>query len=547
MKHLLIILILLSVISTNKTLGQTMDKNNPAYKEYSSLERHLASIKKYYDKGQFTSTMATYLGYAEKSINKLKTEYESVNISSLEASYKTYKDAYDEKQGNDGSAKEQLKDDAAYFLKWVRLADYFYHETTADGARGLKGGDEEAIATYEKVKGFTRADFMQKIEDSKKHGTYDNCKVYINKFLKVLDGYDEFIAKAEDLFYEYIKDMDYAGTKGNPTKEMQQLVEAEAFCKVLLTFSPDNADAKSWLKQVESRMGNKKKTITESTTSDFHQQHINQVVFSKKPLSIGSETEGDITTNFTSGDEIYGTIYLSTKVRELQKSYALLYMNIYVDGEFLATTNETGIWITTPMQEKTYVQFALSPSDTWIKQNYQPYIDEEQYSLAQFNELLARKGAYQHKVEIEIKFRNSAGGKIKGVFRVDLSNGTDFYQTLAQKLKGKTMSAIGLPKKGMSNTTLEKQMLNIMNAKSSGGQKYIKAVIVSTDWDTERSYNGTITGRSVSAAMVSKKSDGTCMYQNILFAQDYTGSGYSDKLKFAGAGDNKVLPCENIK
>ncbi|MEM6297058.1 MAG: hypothetical protein AAF740_00040 [Bacteroidota bacterium] len=525
----------------------TLERTHPAYADHSNLQKHLKNIQRYKDKGAI-KMMETYINFAQKSIEKLKANHPDVDISAEIAQYEAYKKGYDEQVNGQNAQKQSEQGEVEYFKKWERSLSGAYHIKTADQADLLKANGRFALQAYEAAKDFDEKEYRARLEQCKQNGTYTQVQFFSDRFLRMYDDYDNFIERSEDTFYSYLKDLTYAGVKGNPQEEMKQLKEAEALCKTFLAYRPNNTTAKGWLAQVHSRMGNKSKTMESAFASELHKKYVGQVVFSKKPLQVGSENESDLTNSFVSGDHIYGTLYLANTVRIAQDSYALLYMDIYVDGDFLATTNETGIWVTTPMQEKTYLQFALSPDQSWIDKNYAPYVENEQYTLGQFNEFLASKGDYPHKVKIVLRPRGTAVGKITGEFRIDLSGGSDFYQKLGAKLKGETIANVGVPKAGMRDASLEAQMLKIVSGLNPSNRiAYQKAIITTPNWTVERnSLTGVILGRTIQGVVTGKKPGGTCFFQYFSFKQAYTGSGYSSALSYAGAGPVTVITCDKI-
>lgn len=98
-------------------MNTTLNHNHPAYVDFSALQRHIKSIQRYYDKGKLTPTMKTYLGYTQKSIEKLKNEYPDIDISTEVKQYKKIQSEYDKKINNDKAEAANQKNDINYSKK----------------------------------------------------------------------------------------------------------------------------------------------------------------------------------------------------------------------------------------------------------------------------------------------------------------------------------------------------------------------------------------------------------------------------------------------
>jgi len=215
----------------------------------------------------------------------------------------------------------------------------------------------------------------------------------------------------------------------------------------------------------------------------------------------------------------------------------------------IAEGSMTAVWVTTPMQEKNYLQFAIVPSPEWKAKHSSVYIENKLRTHEHIAKRLLDTGPYSGTtVEVILTFRGTHS-KVKGNFTIDLSAGTDHLSNIINSEENSRLSSQQLPAAGMVNSNLEQQALAILGKSSAGtGKTYHKAIILSKNWDYDKSYAGVTVSRSIVIALVSKEHDGKCMYQYFNFKQQAHGNGnFNDNLEFAGAGDNFYLSCENAQ
>ena len=299
-------------------------------------------------------------------------------------------------------------------------------------------------------------------------------------------------------------------------------------------------------------MGNAAGEAEKFYTSDFHKENLNKIIWSNKPLVIGKEKDmaASIKTSFKTGEYIYGTAYLGINAKDAMNGNDDLRVRIRVDGG-------TAIWggdlsfIDLPLsvQGKSYIQFALLPDAQWIKDNYAPYISEENWTLSYLMDELARSGDISHEITCELIFPTSKIKDVKSKFSLDLGSGSAEIKTLAAKLHNELMASRTLPKAGMNNPALEKQLLTVMQKLPGWNETFNKAIITSSAWTvTKNELTGVILYRYISVIGTCKNADGKCFYQEFTFRQDYTGGGnYESGVKYNSYGSKREIGCDKIK
>jgi tartrate dehydratase alpha subunit/fumarate hydratase class I-like protein len=89
-----------------------------------------------------------------------------------------------------------------------------------------------------------------------------------------------------------------------------------------------------------------------------------------------------------------------------------------VNNYLVAPGDETGVWFTTKMQDSKVVQFAILPSDEWVRRHSEPYKKHDVKTHDNILQIIKEQATNQIKVEVELMFKGS-GSKIKGSFVIN--------------------------------------------------------------------------------------------------------------------------------
>ncbi|MEN0005053.1 MAG: hypothetical protein AAF798_12960 [Bacteroidota bacterium] len=515
---------------------------DPCKKYQSTLKKHLSKLQKVTGKKLL---FRTYVGFAEKTLAKIKKKCPNLDVSAEEQQLASIK-------GEQTADKaEASNDEQDYFKNIYTRLPYVY--TKADvGAAGTDGlkffsthkNLEKAKALYGD---FSKADYLSKVEQAKQDGTYEKHRFFIDRTVNALNDYPRFIDNSASTFNEYVGYLNNTGVKGDAQQELKHLNAAKDFCQLLLCFAPAHSKASAWLRQVEKKMQAIGGSISYAST--MHRDNLGKLLFSNKQVPIGNETTADFSNSFQSGDPIFATIYLPSKLRAMTDSYVINNMEVKVNGMMVDEGSRTAICVNTPMQEKNYLQFAIIPDASWTKQYAKLYADHDMFTHESIARALVDAGPYSDiSVDIRVIFRGTRSD-VKGSFTIDQSGGIEAVQQVLVAQENKRYANATLPKAGMRNAELEQAALEIMRKKtnSSSGKVYQKAIIVSKDWDYDKSWAGVTVSRSLVMALTSKEFDGKCMYQLFTFFQQEKGNGtFSNTLEFGGAGENTYTACENL-
>lgn len=534
----------------DKQIDQLVPETHQAYNNYYRFKTDLLTKAFEYYRHKKPTNSFKSLKDAKEILTQITNKHQDLNLALVHSEIERLEGLLNSESGSEISSTLNKEADANYFRNLVMNLPYIYSEGPkgARGAKGLKDFTGDWVYKTNKMfESFTVEQFQNNIETSKKEGTYPRVQFYAEQVQKALNDYPAFISKSNGMFNTYIDYLNDSSVKGNPQLEIEQLKRAQIFCKLLLKFAPGNPTASKWLTQVENQMKSKKNAI--SYDSEMHEKYLGKMLFSKKEITVGNEVASDFTTSFKAGDHIYGIVYLPTRLRELTDSYAMNNMEISINGGIISNPTNTAVWVTSPMQDKNYLQFALLPSEQWKKKNGKPYLENDIRTFEHTLNGLINAGPYSDaEVGVKLSMRKP-GQSFRASFKIDVSSGLDELRKMLTQSENERLSEIKLPKAGMNDVNLQNQALAIMRRKSEGsGKTYNKAIITSVNWDYDKSYAGVTVSRSIDIAMVSKEHDGKCMYQYINFKQQAKGDGtFNSNLEFAGAGTNVYISCDNVK
>lgn len=530
-KYLLVLVALFAIIAAP---AQDPNYTGPAKIYVKSFWTQIEKLK------SGTATPSTIMN-AERAIKSIKETDPSYNTSEMEALVKPYKEKAAKEQNDKKDALAKSNAEKEYYSDlWAKMVSVY--STGIDIQPGVTGK-----TYYDRVKALNLAEYQEK----RKTVAEVDPKSYIALIDKMLADYDNYVVRADRLKWNVVKPMTDSRNATNPQEKMDLLEKAKYECEAILLLSPNNAPFKQKLEEINKLMGNAAGEAAKFFTSDFHKQNLNKIIWSSKPLVIGKESEMSsfIKNEFKSGDYIFGTAYLGINAKEAMNGNDDLRVRIRVDGGTAVWGGDLSyIELPVSVQGKSYIQFALLPDAQWLKDNYAPYIAEENWTISYFLDELVRGGDVSHQITCELIFPTNKIDDIESKFSLNLGNGSTEIKAMATKLSNELMASRQLPKAGMSNPAMEAKMVEALN-KLGWKEKFSKAIIVSNSWTVNKNaLTGAILYRYVGAVGITKDTDGKCYYQEFTFRQDYTGAGnYESGVKYNSYGGKREIGCDKIK
>lgn len=485
---------------------------------------------------------ASSISNAERAIRSVKETDRDYNTAGMEAAIKPWKEKSEKEQSDKKNTSSKNDEERNYYKElWAKMISVY-----------SKGRDIQPGATgksyYDRVNALNLPDYYEK----KKTVEVIEPKSYMGLIEEMLADYDNYLIRSDRMKWVVVKAMTDSRNAVNPQEKIDLLQHVKYDCEAVLMLSPNNAAFKQKLDEVNKLLGGAAGEAAKFYTSEYHKQHVNTIVWSTKPLVVGKETEmaPSIKTDFKTGDYIYGTAYLGINAKDAMNGNSDLRVRIRVDGA-------TAIWggdlsyIELPLavQGKSYIQFALLPDAQWLKDNYAPYLAEENWTLSYLMDELVRSGDVSHEITCDLIFPSSKIKDIKSKFSLNLGDGSTAIKTLATKLHNELMASRQLPKAGMSNPALEKQMLSVMEKLPGWNEKFNKAIITSSTWSIKKNeLTGAILYRYIGVMGTCKNADGTCFTQEFTFRQDYVGGGnYEGTAKYNSYGGKREIGCDKVK
>jgi len=533
MKKIIIALLALFII----TVAQAQDPN------YTGAAR--TQVKMFWgqiEKMKAGNSSNSALMSAERAIKSTKEMDPAYSTADMEAALKPWKDKASQDQNNAKATVSGKEAEKEYFKDlWQKMVSVY-----------SRGNDIEPGVTgkayYDRVAALNLTEYQER----KKAAGDFTPKSYLGLIEEMLADYDNYVVRADRLKWNVISPMTESRGATNPQKKTDLLQSAKYECEAVLMISPNNMPFKQKLDDITKLMGAAEGEASKFFTSDFHKKNLNKIVWSTKPLVAGKEAEmaSSIKTGFRTGDYIYGIAYLGINAKDVMNGNDKLRVRIKVDGA-------TAIWggdlsyidLPVTVQDKSYIRFALLPDAQWLKDNYAPYIARENWTLSYFMDELANAGDISHDITVELIFPTSKIHDIESRLSLDLGAGSTEIKTMATKMHNELMTSRQLPKAGMNNPALEKQMLATMEKLPGWNEKFISAIITSTSWAIKKNeLTGAILYRYIGVIGTCRNADGKCFYQEFTFRQDYTGAGnYESVAKYNSYGGKREIGCDKVK
>lgn len=293
--------------------------------------------------------------------------------------------------------------------------------------------------------------------------------------------------------------------------------------------------------------------------NEFHQSHLNQVVFTSKKMDPKDVTESDIKTSFGINDPIYFTFYMSKSFRN-QVLYPVaedgINQTYYYDHSFhkfyhgpeyksdhanegIPELNRYGthlIYIEIDGVQIENVVFSVDVKFDSEVTAFSGYILPHPSDVQLSTEMIAamqKVSEGDHKVRVEI-----AGFHLEGSSNVHMTK--DLVATGEFTLTRKTGEKFGPStgksfadfSAGMTDAALEKKFLAAVIAfgKSAGYKEQYSAVkIKDSKWYIKtHNVTGAILEKNIVAYCKSTFANGLCYVQEYIFRAQYNGTGYED-------------------
>lgn len=290
----------------------------------------------------------------------------------------------------------------------------------------------------------------------------------------------------------------------------------------------------------KSTDGPTKYTISDDVQSDFQKSNPNKILFSVKHLEPGEITAASMSSTFSTNDNIYGTIFMTTclsnyktfmmgmSIHNAENKY---FVYVYIDG-VKPGYKLADAKLAQNLSTKSSFSMVIKGGGEYAKSTNPSFINS-----------LDALPAGDHRIKIEVW----AGIEGSRTSQVPIASGEfTFTKKAAAKAPLGSFSDI---KAGMKNPELENNILAAMKdyAKTAGwSENYTEAKIISNDWNILRNdMTGAILARTIMAALKATWPDGHCTYQVFTMKQLYDGSGsYQKTISRYATGEQGQIDCK---
>ena len=343
---------------------------------------------------------------------------------------------------------------------------------------------------------------------------------------------------------------EYAQKKWYPNETLKKIATITKNLQFLqrkaLPNDPNLAKITNYAMKLEGKLSGKKTATLNAVTSNaFHKQNVNKIFFTNNlNLNPANAKASDFKTSFQPGETIKAVAFFDDTYEKLYGSFG----------------NQPAYTIASPVQHSSRQFFIESYNKARDnKKSYCDFVivtDAANYKPAPKNSV-GKQMKYlatelpPREVKMTVKFSKSNAGKgqqdVAGTFNFNADDdaGLARLEATAKSFDAKALATVGIPKAGMRNSSIEKQLIGHFN--SLGWQeKFYKTVIASKSYKTlYHNISGRIIGRTLKVYMFSRKNGG-CMYQDFTVKQDKTSSGYGPWRKY-GVGSQTTVDCKNVR
>lgn len=315
-------------------------------------------------------------------------------------------------------------------------------------------------------------------------------------------------------------------------------------CVFTLGYSPCNAqlqDMRNRLKNKAKKKIRKKeqpKLEDQGITGEVHGKYVGQIVWSNEEITAASPDESKFKKKFTINDYIFGRFYLKESVQNTIYQSTVeeineipCYYRFFVDGK-LYDWKEDPFLFTGRSLPWTHRKVLLN-----VPSNMKRGDDGVEWS-----KLVNSLEPGEHEIKITVHCN-------KVPHEILATGNFAFVKKAGEVVK---IGSLENEKAGaLDNEELRAEILKAINDHSNRNhwkyEGFFKVKVISDNWTILTNRNsGVITGRSVEAYCLLKEEDGTCSIAPYIFAQQYTGNGYTKNVYYYTKGDApyKAVDCE---
>ncbi|WP_435414533.1 hypothetical protein [Polaribacter aestuariivivens] len=528
----------------------TVVEGNRAFTSLKNVRKQLDLAEKASANGEALK-MANNLKNAEKYIGYVLKKEPNANLSAECSRLKAL-------SGASNSLAKNKADFAKANYNFTFFIDNYYNF-----AGGMFENERfsEQNQVFDEVVNFDRKAMLSQMRDAESAGKLDSQGKQLKNKLENLDQTlttNQIPATLYKMLDE-VNNMDGV-RKSKMSKRVLKVVRGFA------AIGGDNATLNEIKNSAERQLADAEEALADVYTGEFHKNHVNEIVFTKKPYKPGNEASVEINPVFESGDAIYATMYLSAPIIDaIGDPNALSSSGKPMGaGAALRVTDASGLtldrfftvddgsykntmflvypnWNT----QETVYQFVLLPN---LETNLSQDIKNENITPVQMARGMGKETPRKKKWNVSTMVNSLKTGVVtyKGSFEMDLSKGKDpkYYVQVENKQFEAFIESNELPKAKYSNPSLEATLLKVMN--SSGFKEQFTKTLLQSQWRVfsppyKQKY------REISASFPYKTADGKCGFNTHTFRAYPTGSGWGTPQKYGGALGRERVSCKKVK
>ena len=516
--------------------------DNPAITSYSNAVKNLDKAERQIAEGNSGMALNNLKSIPRYLTYVLKKE-PNADISEICSRYKSLT----EKAGGSSQAKSDfttLDYELGFFMDNYQAYSTGYFENPRF---------KQQKDAYVNMPMFDRAGIMDKIKAQEQRGALGRKGQTLKQKLTNLPMTLKQKNIVNDL-YRLLDELNNSAAVdlGERSKRVMQIIEG------FVAIGGDNEELAQVLAFAQKQLKKADDEMASIYTGSYHKEHVNEVVFTKKPFTPGNESAMEMNPVFETGDAVYATLYLSASLKDALncatapnctaglkvEDQQMQRLDKWFEGwETNYKTSVVRIYSGTDTS-KSYFQFLLVPNATCdLKKDIAARNMTVPHMARGMSKQSKRMKTFN--VQVTMNERKTGSKLLKGSFKIDLSKGNapEYYTKADNRAFEGLIKNNQLPTKKTSDAVLETKLLGIMNAQGYA-EKYTKCLI-QNGWQVYTPL-GQTPYREMTAAFPYRADDGKCGFQIYAFRSLKSGSGWATPQKWGGTLDRDRVTCDKV-
>ncbi|MEZ5042373.1 MAG: cell envelope integrity protein TolA [Saprospiraceae bacterium] len=486
--------------------------DGPAKQDYQTLLNRLALVAQYIQKDEAATSdqqredaqrsAKNYLAKVAVDLDKVAALDPALN---LKEERKAFAD-YEKHLAKAGEAREKDNNSAA-----TRDQEYFQANGIVQTMISFLKYGSFSTADPELIKNLTRYSYSELEKMSKNVLATGNTAFLFRKNMEELRSLlpsanlNSWIAGIRNDVNNY-----------QSSKQFEEIEKILFYLEPTVNFLADASPNFTKLKAdadyiVQSYHKKKQERAISVSTSDFHLQHLNEVLLSSDPIIVGKENPGQFKSSFKDTEAIRAIVYLDQKVTDYVNMYSYVPINLFIDDPKMqngCSMQYDYSWsIYLDELQQSYLVIDIVPNMDDFQPRYKAIGPEA------FARCFAGLSPGEHEVSLQLGLTSGSGWgkKFHTTFTITLTEpGLEAFEKHQTELENARAWTEKHDKAAMVDPAVNKDIMESLEQQIKGA-KAVGAVIKDRDWTYIRDrHTANTLGKQVAAEIYYKMPDGNC-------------------------------------